>query len=155
MKLVDHVRPDLVATDLGGRSVEEVLTDLVALPAAAGLVQDPEGLVAALLRRERVQSTALGRGVAVPHGLCGDLEDPLVVVGLSGSGVPFGGEEAAEPVRLFFLLLSPPARSRSHIKLLARIARLARQDAFLATLRACSTGEDVVEAVRAFEREHV
>ena len=155
MQLVDHVRPDLVATDLRGRSVDEVLAELVALPAAAGLVRDPEGLAAALLRRERVHSTALGQGVAVPHGLCGDLEDPVVIVGLSGPGVPFGEGEEPEPVRIVFLLLSPPARSRSHIKLLARIARLARQDAFLAALRACSTGEDVVEAIRAFEREHV
>jgi PTS system nitrogen regulatory IIA component len=154
MKLGDYVGPELVKVGLEDRPPEELLSGLVEMAARAGRVSDPASVVSLLLERESAHPTTLGSGVAVPHALCAELREALVVVGVAPGGARFGAEDDG-PVHLFFLLLSPPARSRSHIKLLARIARLARQDAFLATLRACSTGEDVVEAVRAFEREHV
>lgn len=155
MKLGDYVRPELVETGLRAQGVEEVLTELVGPLTAAGEVADGLGLVAALTRREEVQRTALGSGVAVPHALCKELVAPIVVVGVSPEGSAFGGGDDEEPVHVFFLLLSPSDRSSAHIKLLARVARLARNPEFVDSLRACSSGAEVVDAIRAFEREHV
>jgi len=155
MKLGDHVRPELVTTDLRGRTVEEVLAELAALPAALGDVADVDALVASLARRERVHRTALGSGVAVPHALCAELAAPTVVVGVSAEGAPFGAGDEGDRVHVFFMVLSPPERSSAHIKLLARIARLARHADFLSSLRAAGSGGEAVETIRAFESRHV
>lgn len=155
MKLGDHVRPELVTTDLRGRTVEEVLTELATLPAATGQVADVDALVASLARRERMHRTALGSGVAVPHALCAELAAPIVVVGISGQGAPFGTGEEGEAVHVFFMVLSPPERSSAHIKLLARIARLSRHADFLSSLRASGSGDEAVETIRDFESRHV
>jgi mannitol/fructose-specific phosphotransferase system IIA component (Ntr-type) len=154
MRLGDHVRPELVSVQLAGDDPQELLAALVALPAAAGQVRDPDSLVGTLVRRERAHSTALGSGVAVPHALCSELDEPLVVVGISPAGVPFGAEDA-EPVHIFFLLLSPSGSSADHIKLLARTARLARDARLRSALRSSGSAEEVVEAIRAFESQHI
>lgn len=154
MKLGDYVGPELVAVGLGGGDRDETLAALVGATVRAGRVRDPGPVVANLLSRERAHTTALGSGVAVPHALCPELDASLVVVGIAGEGVDFKAEDG-EPVSLFFLLLSPPGASGEHIKLLARVARLARDPGFRSSLRACRSPAEVVEAIRAFETLHI
>lgn len=154
MKLGDYVGPELVTVGLGGGDREEVLAALVGAAVRAGRVRDPGPVVAKLLARESAHTTALGSGVAVPHALCAELDASLVAVGIAGEGVDFEAEDGV-PVRLFFLLLSPPAASREHIKLLARVARLARDPRFRSSLGSSRSAAEVVEAIRAFETQHI
>jgi mannitol/fructose-specific phosphotransferase system IIA component (Ntr-type) len=154
MKLGDYVGPELVRVGLEDRVPKELLSRLVELAARAGRVSDPASVVSLLLERERAHSTALGSGVAVPHALCAELQEALVVVGIAPAGVRFGAADE-DPVHLFFLLLSPPGRSTEHIKLLARIARLARDARFRSSLRSSRSPEEVVDAIRAFETHHI
>ncbi len=168
MKLGDYVRTELTAVGLEGHGAEELLERLVALPAGAGLLSDPDAVLRSLVDRERAHTTALGSGVAVPHALCVGLDHALVVVGISTRGVAFtlhGDEPPAdragssppgtETVHIVFLLLSPPGGSADHIKLLARIARLVRDERFRSALRSGRSPEEVVDVIRAFEREHI
>jgi mannitol/fructose-specific phosphotransferase system IIA component (Ntr-type) len=154
MKLGDYVSPELVTVGLEDEGLEGLLGSLVEVAARAGRLADPDPVVALLLRREREHTTALGSGVAVPHALCRELKGALVVVGVAPEGVRFGDPDG-EPVQLFFVLLSPPGRSSEHIKLLARIARLARDARFRTSLRSSRSPEEVVDAIRAFETLHV
>lgn len=154
MKLGDYLSPEQVVTDLEPGGVESILRQLVDPLVGAGSVRDRETLVEALLERESLQSTGIGSGVAVPHAICEDLEDPRLVLGLCHQGADFRALDE-QPVHLFLMLLSPPEETRLHIKLLARIARLVRHSDFIAELLGAGDRERVVQIVRDHERRHV
>lgn len=154
MKLTEYLRPELIVRDLEPDAPESVFRRLVQPIVAAGLVEDAEPVVAALLARERTLSTGIGQGIAVPHAVCAEIHRTGVVVGVSREGIDFGAIDD-RPVHLFFLLVSPPGQASHHIKLLARIARLMRDPRLQENLRSAQTPGAVIEAVEAFERQHV
>jgi PTS system nitrogen regulatory IIA component len=153
MKLHHYLRPDLVLLDLQTQGVENTLRDMVHHLAANELIQDEQPVLDALLEREAAQSTGIGGGVAVPHAVYPELSSTIIELALSKEGIDFRSLDE-EPVHTFFLLLSPPAASSTHIKLLARIARLMRQPDVLEQLLNAGTAEDVIERIRLFDEQH-
>lgn len=153
MKLHTYLRPELVKVGLATDGVDDTLREMVSLIAEEGLIEDAEAVLTALLDREAAQSTGIGGGVAIPHAVCSELESTVIALALSREGIDFRSLDE-EPVHVFFLLLSPPANSSTHIKLLARIARLMRQPDFAAELlRAPSVGEALAH-IRRFDEQH-
>lgn len=116
-------------TDLKTRSRDSVLGELARRAQGAGAARGPEPLRATLLMRERLGSTGVGRGVALPNARSLLITRPAVLVGRSRRGVEWGAE-GGEPVHLVLLVLSPAERSAAgHAAALARVAgavRLAR-----------------------------
>lgn len=153
MKLYHYLRPDLVVRDLQTEGVQDTLRELVDHLSESGLVDNVDDLLAALLEREAVQSTGVGGGLAIPHAACAELDSTVIVLGLSAKGVDFRSVDKG-PVYTIFLLLSPPVGSGTHIKLLARIARLMRQPRFVEQLLSASTSEEVVARIRQLDEEH-
>jgi len=153
MKLHHYLRPELVIMKLQTTGVEDTLRDMVGQLARQGTVSDQKSILDALLDRESSQSTGLGNGIAIPHAVYSELESTVIQLALSPEGVDFRALDE-QPVHLFFLLLSPPERSGTHIKLLARIARLMRQPGFMQELLAADSAEDVIARVRATDEEH-
>lgn len=153
MKLHHYLRPDLVILDLETEGVENTLASMVRRLAQHELVENESLVLDALMEREAAQSTGIGGGVAVPHAVNTDLAQTIIVLALSPGGVDFRSLDE-QPVHAFFLLLSPPAESGTHIKLLARIARLMRQPDIHQILLNASTAEEVIERIREFDEEH-
>jgi mannitol/fructose-specific phosphotransferase system IIA component (Ntr-type) len=153
MKLYHYLRPELVILDLQTEGVESTLRDMVHRLAEHGLVQDEGAVLEALLEREAAQSTGIGGGVAVPHAVYPKLGSTVIELALSPGGVDFLSLDG-KPVHTFFLLLSPPADCSTHIKLLARIARLMRQPNVLDTLLAAASPDEVIERIREFDEQH-
>lgn len=108
--------------DLRGRHPEEALADFAVRVAQAGAVPSAAALAHALAERERLGSTAVGCGVAIPHAKLAGLSRPILAVGLSPGGVDFAAADG-EPVRLMFLIASPPDAPGEHLRLLAAISR--------------------------------
>lgn len=154
MDLADHIEARFVVTGLRPGPVREVLERLVAPLAEAGEIDDAGALVDRLMRREGLQSTGIGSGVAVPHCICDELERPRVVVGVCPPGTEYQALDD-RPVQLFFLFLSPRDEVRRHVRLLARIARLTRRPALLEQIRSAGEPDEVVEALRTYERDRV
>ncbi|HUG41429.1 MAG TPA: PTS sugar transporter subunit IIA [Longimicrobiales bacterium] len=154
MRLSDYLEPDLVLLDLRTEGVEDTLEAVVERLRQAGSVVDPAAVVRALAERESSHSTSLGNGVALPHATVSGMDRPVVVVAVAPAGVPFG-RDAEEPVRLFFVLLSPLTEAGTHIKLLARIVRLVRRPGFVAALLEAGSGEALVNAVERLDALHV
>jgi PTS system nitrogen regulatory IIA component len=153
MKLYHYLRPELVLLDLRSQGVENTLRDMVHHLAVHGFVEDERAVLDALLQREAAQSTGIGGGVAVPHALYPELSSTVIELALSRTGVDFLSLDE-KPVHSLFLLLSPPAASSTHIKLLARIARLMRQPDVLDQLLSASSAEEVIERIRLFDEQH-
>ncbi len=153
MKLYEYLKPELIILGLEDGAVESTLRKLLEPLVEHGLVRDEETVLGALAAREEVQSTAIGHGVAIPHAGCLDLDAPLITLALSPEGIDFNSADG-EPIHIFFLLLSPPDRSSTHIKLLARIARLMRQPAHRDELLGATTAAEVIERIRRLDEQH-
>ena len=119
---LEQIQLKIEATDKTG-----VLRELIALvPEIRSEKAQQESFLAALLERERMHTTAIGDGIALPHArnpLAGVLKRPLLIFGRHVSGVPFGALDN-KPVRLLFLLASP--NLTDHLTMLARLSRVLR-----------------------------
>ncbi len=151
MKLSEYADPGLVVTEIEPGDVGEILAQLVAPLVPAGFVSSTSEVVSALSAREKVLSTGIGSGIAVPHAICAALSGPCLVIGLSPSGIEFRAMDE-QPVNVFFVLLSPPDHAGNHIRMLARIARLARHVEFVDALRTCGDPQEVVSQLESYEQ---
>ncbi len=111
-------------------------------------VADSGALVGILLAREALGTTAVGDGVAVPHGKVPGLAAPALVVGRSPDGVDFEALDG-EPCRIFFLILAPEGGAGVHLKLLSQIARRAKDPDFRAELLAAPDASRMLQIVTA------
>jgi PTS system nitrogen regulatory IIA component len=129
MNMKDALRESCVIADLKGGTKEEVLTELVSALKDAGLVQDVGQAVGVILEREKLGSTGIGDGVAIPHGKMKGLNRILCVFGRSKEGIDFDAVDG-KPVHIFFLLLAPEDSAGLHIQMLSRISRILRDPSF-------------------------
>jgi mannitol/fructose-specific phosphotransferase system IIA component (Ntr-type) len=142
MSLLQLVDPSLVfdAGEAGSRdavlrSVAEGLERRGAIPSAAELL-------AGLLDREQQGSTAIGRGIAIPHCKLARLERPVIAVGVTPGGIALEAPDR-EPVRLFFLVVSPEASPAAHLQALAAISRWLKEDGNLDRIREARSAEEL------------
>jgi len=134
MRIEDILAPELVLTTLDATTKAGVLDELAAATAARHPEIDRERLVQALDERERLNSTALGQGIAIPHGKLPGLKRVLAAFARSRDGVDFQSLDG-KPTYLFFLLVAPEEAAGAHVKALARVSRLLKDEGFRTRLR--------------------
>ena len=135
MKIGDILAEQLVVPDLRSRDKEGVLRELVShVCSHTSAIPVPDDQVLhALLDRERLGSTGVGEGVAIPHAKIGGLKQLVACFGRIRDGVAFDAIDQ-QPVSLVFVLLVPENSAGAHLKALARISRLLKNDGFRARL---------------------
>lgn len=130
MKILDILTSEaLVAPDLGGADKSAVLRELAHHLAASHPGIDADRLVDVLWERERLGSTAIGDGIAIPHGKLPGLSGVIGAFGRHPRGVDFESLDGS-PTHLFFLLVAPEDSVGQHLKALARVSRLLKDRAF-------------------------
>jgi PTS system nitrogen regulatory IIA component len=140
MKIVEFLRPDAVIANLSGQTGQSVLSELCR-PLASSQRVDSQKLVETLLDREKLGSTGIGEGVAIPHGKVTGLPGLMASFGRSSGGIDFRAIDG-RPTHLFFALFAPENSAGAHLKALARISRIFKNSAFReAIMRAPSAGE--------------
>jgi PTS system nitrogen regulatory IIA component len=140
MKIVEFLRADAVIANLSGQTGQSVLSELCR-PLASSQRVDASKLVETLLDREKLGSTGIGEGVAIPHGKVPGLPGLMASFGRSPGGVDFRAIDG-RPTHLFFALFAPENSAGAHLKALARISRIFKNAAFReAILRAPSAAE--------------
>lgn len=144
MKFSDFVSVSAIRADLGADEKPAIIRELVESLAASGGVkaEDVDGIVAAIMKREELGSTGIGRGVAVPHTKHASVERLVGTVGVSVEGVDFNSLDG-DKVHLFFLLVSPPDRPGDHLRALENISRQLRDDAFCRFLKQARSAQDI------------
>ncbi|AMV72566.1 PTS sugar transporter subunit IIA [Desulfuromonas carbonis] len=123
MKIVDLLDPLAIAAELRGTTKNEVLGELTDALLRVEKSLGRDEVVRVLQERERLGSTGIGEGVAIPHGKLKDLDRLLISFGRSTSGVDFDSMDG-KPAHLFFLLVAPEESVGIHLKTLARISKL-------------------------------
>jgi len=134
----------LIVPDLQAGTREDALGEMAEKLAEAGVVPDAASLTARLLERERLGCTGLGSGVAIPHCQWKGIDDVVLAIGRSRSGIDFCSSDAV-PVTLLFLVLSPSDAPGLHLQALAQISRRLKTPAIVEQLRRASTSEEMRE----------
>lgn len=144
MQLSSLTRPDLIFVDLPGADGPTVLRALAEKVVEQGVVPDADKLYRSLLEREKLGTTALGEGVAVPHCKIAGLSEVVVAVGLFPRGIDFEAGDG-EPVRLLFLVISPEAAPAEHLRSLAAISRWVKNDHHVERILEMADAEAIFE----------
>jgi len=142
MKMSDFLDPRAVVSDLKATNKKEVLEELCTALVTLHPTLDRDRMVGILLDRERLGSTGVGEGVAIPHGKMGDLGGLIACFGRSAPGVAFEAVDD-QPVSLFFLLFAPENSAGVHLKALAKISRLLKRPSVREELLQAGSKEDV------------
>ena len=144
MKFADFIRVQAIKADLVAEDKDGAIRELVAgLVASQDIMEgEQEGIIKAIMKREELGSTGIGRGVAVPHTKHPSVSRLIGTVGVSVEGVDFNSLDG-EKVQLFFLLISPPDRPGDHLRALENISRQLRDDTFCRFLKQAKTADDV------------
>lgn len=155
MKLLDFLVPDAIVVDLQSQDKEGAIREIVGGLQKAGAIaaSDCESVIKAILSREELGSTGIGRGVAVPHTRHPSVDKLVACVAVSQQGVDFASLDD-EPVYVFFLLISPPNQPGPHLRALDNAARYMRDDDFVEALRAVKSSEQVLELIRNMDQQH-
>lgn len=144
MKFADFISPKSICADLAAMDKPGAVREMVQALAAAGAVETDEAdsIVKAIMKREELGSTGIGRGVAVPHTKHPSVDRLVGTVAVSREGVDFASLDG-EIVQLFFLLISPPDRPGDHLRALENISRQLRNDTFCRFLKQAKTADDI------------
>jgi len=129
MKLGDYLEKELVLPALTSASKAEVLAELASALKSGTPSFDLDHAVNVLLEREKLGTTGIGDGIAIPHGKLEDLDKIRVVVGRSVEGIDFEALDF-KPCHIFFLVLAPEQVAGLHLRLLAQISRLLKDENF-------------------------
>jgi mannitol/fructose-specific phosphotransferase system IIA component (Ntr-type) len=143
MKISELIRPENVFPALSAATKEDAIRQLVATIGPEVGPGCAETALNAVLERESVMSTGVGKGLAIPHGRVPGISRNFVAFARLENPIEYGSIDQ-KPVNLIFLLIGPETQSSLHIKLLSRISRLMNNDAFRNALQTCASAEDIV-----------
>jgi len=155
MKFSDFVAPKAIQAVLSATSKETVVGELVDALVESGNVKvsDREDIIRAIMKREELGSTGIGRGIAVPHTKHAGVDRLVGTVGVSPEGIEFDSLDG-QKAQLFFLLVSPPDRPGDHLRALENISRQLRDDTFCRFLKQSKTKEDILQLLEEADNNH-
>lgn len=150
MKFSDFVAVDAIRSHVDASTKEGVIREMAGALVDAGKIPaaDLEGIVRAIMKREDLGTTGIGRGVAVPHTKHPSVDRLVGTVAVSQEGIDFESLDG-EPVHLFFILVSPPEQAGQHLRALENISRQLRDDAFCRELKAAKAPADIQHLLEA------
>ena len=144
MKFSDFVCYEAINANVTATTKEAVIREMVQSLLNVGKIPggEVEGILKAIMKREELGSTGIGRGVAVPHTKHPSVSKLIGTVAISKQGIDFESLDG-EMVQLLFLLISPPDRPGDHLRALENISRQLRDDTFCKSLRLAKSAEEV------------
>jgi len=152
MKILDILDKECIIPELRSRTKREVLEELTGALLNFKANLDKEALVEVLLERERLGSTGIGDGIAIPHGKVKDLDELVLSFGRSSQGIEFDSMDG-RPTHLFFLLIAPENSAGIHLRALAKISRLLKSSNFRQRLLEAGTEEELFQVIQEEDKE--
>ena len=146
MRFSEFITPETTCSDLSSTGKMDVLAELAALLDGACPGAGAEDITRVLVERERLATTGIGEGVAIPHGKMDNLEHITAAFGVSRTGIPFDAVDG-NPVHIFVALLAPQGSTGEHLKALARVSRLLKDPSFRGRLLEAKTSKELYDAI--------
>ena len=151
MNINDMLSSDAMLINFDGTSKKQVLDELSKL-AEKKLEINPRALLESLIKREKLGSTAVGNGIAIPHANVSNIEKPYVFVSTLTNGLDFNSTDD-QPVDIVFLLIAPNNNGSENLQALALISRLLRNNELTTKLRGCKNTESALAVISQSIRE--
>lgn len=129
MKLGEYLEKELVLPELTASTKQEALAELLAPVVKKNPSLDAEEVFNVLMEREALGTTGIGNGIAIPHGKLSSLDKIVVVAGRSFDGLDFDALDQ-KPCKIFFMVLAPENVAGTHLRILAQISRLLKDEDF-------------------------
>ncbi|MFO7964535.1 MAG: PTS sugar transporter subunit IIA [Desulfobacterales bacterium] len=145
MKILEVLDKDAILSNLKSKDKKGILEELTEPVSQISHIKQ-ETLVKVLMERERLGSTGIGGGIGIPHGKLKDLEKLILGFGLSKKGVDFESMDG-RPTYIFFLLITPENSTGLHLKLLARISRILKNDLFKEKLMNAGSQDEIYSII--------
>jgi len=143
MKISDILEEKLVISNLPGKTKEEIIETLIDVVSQSPKVLDKGKVRSAIFEREKIMSTGVGNGFAIPHGKTDAVTDIVAAFGVTANPIPYQSLDE-KPVRLVFLLVGKDNLVGPHIKLLSRISRLMNKEEFRNKLLETKTAKEII-----------
>ncbi|NLM18357.1 MAG: PTS sugar transporter subunit IIA [Candidatus Riflebacteria bacterium] len=136
--------------DLNAGDKASAVDKISCMLSSSGKISDHDHFVSAVMEREKIGSTAIGAGIAIPHARANTVNEVSVAFARSNEGIDFNSVDG-DPVNLIFLLAAPVESGSLYLKLLARISRLLRYQDLVEDLKKATTKEEVIQIIAAKE----
>ncbi len=153
MKVHELLKSDFVIPELKSDRKEDVINELIDLFTGDPRVADLEKMRSAVLDREKIMSTGVGKGFAIPHGKTNAVKEIIAAFGKTKEPIEYQALDN-QPVNLVFLLVGRENLVSNHIKLLSRISRMMNKDEFRNKLSTASTSAEMLELFRQEENTY-
>lgn len=153
MKLSEIIEEEDIISDLKASDKKSVLEELAEVLSNHEPSINKKDIVKVLMERERLGTTGIGDGVAIPHGKLNGVRQPLISFGRSKKGMDFDAMDG-QPAYLFFLLIAPENSSGIHLEILARIAKILKNSAFRKKLMEAGTRKECYQTIIQSDEEY-
>ncbi len=150
--LADLLDVDNILLNLNAGNRREVLKRFVEHLSDTGYLDNPNEIYQQLLQREKLETTAIEKNIAIPHVRSQKLDRVILAAGIDREGVDFHSMDGF-PTKLFFLILAPISASSQHLKILAAVSRLVHKEETVKRLVHVDTPEEFIEVIKETTRE--
>ena len=147
MKIMDFLSQDAIIVDLKSTDKKSAIIELVEILKDTKKVKKTDEIINVISEREKLGSTGIGQGIAIPHGKIDVLQKQIGVLGISHKGIEFNSLDG-EPVHIIFLLVGPVEVAGQHLKALSRISRLFKDKFLRQAIRESVTPEEIVKIIQ-------
>lgn len=154
MRLSELLNSQAISTRLKARAKREAIAELVDLLESGHGLQSHGEILDRVLRREAMMSTGIGNGVAIPHGKARLVDRLVAACGVAPEGIEFESVDG-EPATLFVLLVAPESGGALHVKVLANISRLLKEESVRRSLREAANPEAFLALLKQAEAVHI
>lgn len=147
MNIMDFLCQEAITVDLKAQNKKDAIIELIELLKSTKKIKRTDEIIEIVLEREKLGSTGIGQGVAIPHGKTDVLSEQVGVLGISQKGIEFNSLDG-EPVYIIFLLVGPVEVTGQHLKALSRISRLFKDKFLRQAIKDADTKEDIVKIIQ-------
>jgi fructose-specific phosphotransferase system IIA component len=152
MRIIDVLQKESIELNLSFQNKDELLSYIIQLAERSGKIADIESASKAVFDRERIMSTGVGKGIALPHAKTNSVTDSVGALVILNSPIDFEALDG-KPVNIIFMLLGRESNVGNHLRLLSKVSRLLNNDAFRSKLLRSETSDEVINIFSEIERE--
>ncbi len=154
VRITDFLQPSCIKLEMESNKKKDALLELLNLLQDQRIIDEAQKdhILKDLLEREKVSSTGIGSGVAIPHKIVPGLQNTVIAFGRKQKGIPFDAIDG-QPVTLLFLILGKEGSEAFHLRLLSKLARLLQQGPFREALSHSESPDQILSLLRHWEEE--
>ena len=147
LKISEYLKPEAIIMEIKAKEKIAAINELVAHMVKSKLVQDGKEFIKALAKRENLESTGIGDGIAIPHARTNAVKDLTLAFARSPKGIDFSSVDG-KPSYIIFLIASPESKKSEYILALAKLSRLLRKHAVRDLLRNASEPKEIMDIIK-------